>query len=187
MENSTELLMAVGGVFLVSWFGASRLRIDRRNLPSLRMQLTQIDRAVLAALHGEFQRTSHEESYPGGAVVCIQCGIEYAAGRVYCDCGNETIDADDFDDATCPIGTGGFDESDASPQEMVCIHVADDYWQAALLKSYLESHGVDCATLVQGRPGIQHLSLLPKPQMGLYVQADSAALARQLLSKSISD
>lgn len=186
MENSTHLLLAVGGVFLVSWYGASRLRIERRLIPSLRGRLAAIDPVLLAALQGEFHREPADDGFAGGVVVCANCGIEYPAGHAYCDCGCATIDADDFADASSPVAHGGVGEDEAS-EGLVCIHVADDYWRAELLKSYLESHGVDCATLIQGRPGIHHLSMLPKPELGLYVPAESAALARQLLKKSLSD
>ncbi|MEO8376526.1 MAG: hypothetical protein ABI579_02560 [Candidatus Sumerlaeota bacterium] len=187
MENSTHLLLAVGGVFLVSWFGASRLRIDGR-IPALRGPLSSIDRALLAALHGEFHQSPGDDMFAGGAVVCTHCGIEYPAGYAYCDCGTETVDVDDVDDASNPVShLFNNDETIANSDDLICIHVAEDFRHAALLKSYLESHGVESATLIQARQGIYHLSLLPKPQTGLYVHAETAALARQLLQNCTTD
>jgi hypothetical protein len=189
MENSTHLLLTVGSVFLVTWYGVSRLRIDRSRRFGLPGELRDFRVAAATAVRAEFRQAAEShEMYPGGFVVCNHCGIEYPAGIAFCDCGHETVEAEDMEEASAPVlPTAGETPDLEEAEDLVCIHVAENCWQASLLKSYLETHDIPCATGGQIAPGAYQFSVTPLSEVRLYVHTPHASRARQLLKECISD
>lgn len=184
MANSTPLILAVGGVFLLTWYGFRQVREERVRRTALPTPGTpDYQHTAAVALSGEFQAGLRSgDLFPGGAVLCPHCGIEFPAGVAFCDCGTETVDADEFDDIEMPFSPCGSDRDDEESEEsLVCIHVAGSYWKASLVKSYLESHGIFCVTRGNVASTFSHPHLPGGGEVRLMVQPHEAGKARTLL------
>lgn len=187
MEESAHLLLAVGSVFLVTWYGVRRMQQDRAaDSPAQPREDSFYRQVARLAVAGEFHRSAEPRTeYAGGHVVCAHCGIEYPAGVCFCDCGRETIDGDEYEDAASPVATD--DERLQQGTELVCVHVAENCWQASLLKGYLENQNIPCATGGNVPSTVYPFSATPLAEVRLYVHARMASRARRLLRECISD
>lgn len=183
MSNSASLLLAVGGVFLVTWYGVRQLRRERElrfTAPSFRSPHEErTDHPALLAEFTDRTRDSQEFEFAGGSVLCPNCAMEYPAGTIYCDCGTETAEADEMEEAESP--EQWFNHTEDTADSLVCIHVAESHWKAALLKSYLENHGIPCVTRGNVTSGLSHLNVTGGMDVRLMVPAEEATRGRALL------
>jgi hypothetical protein len=180
MPDSTPLILAVGGVVLLTWYGIRQARVERsQRLPLPARGTEQYQHLAESALSGEFRLTPLSESFPGGTVLCPHCGIEFPAGTAYCDCGTETVEADEVEEPECPEPLAECE--DLPDDALVCIHVGGSQWKASLLRSYLESHGIACVVRGPVANAFSHLQLPGNDEVRLFVPSEEAARARALL------
>lgn len=183
IAESDNLLLAVGAVFLVTWYGVTRFTLrthDARGGPAKR----QADHAqARAALAAEFEESPAAETmFPGGTVACVCCGAVYPAGVLYCECGAECEEVEEPDDTMEPplledqpaLEAEGLDE-------LVCIHVAENHWKATLLISFLNNHDIPCATRGTTSSGPYQFTYGPMSEVRLYVSRQHAEIAERLL------
>ena len=184
MQTSPSLFVAVGGVFLIAWYSLSRARATpRHSMAAPPPMIAPMREVAELAIASEFtDRTS--PNHAGGTVCCHDCGTEYPAGVLFCDCGGETAEAEE--EELCPA-----DDLDAQEpwceQDYVCVFQAESSWQALLLKNYLESHSIPCR-LTNGAPfsfvegSEQGSTDEPIHGIQICVPSEDVSLASQLLT-----
>ncbi|CAN5260829.1 hypothetical protein BH09SUM1_BH09SUM1_27520 [soil metagenome] len=179
------MFVAVGGVFLVTWYGLSRMR--GRGVEHLSVQESTHRAAqeiAITAMKGEFRQSFPSFEFAGGSVFCVCCAMEYPAGVLFCEaCGLETAEADDGDDAQ-PMA------HPAEEVEMICVHIAESLWTASLLKNFLESHEIFCMIenpipRPRGESAPQALEEVHVGVTGVFVATADEAHARQLLRRCV--
>lgn len=183
MTHSADLFVAVGGVFLVTWYGLSRARNRRSEGMCLRLnpESEQFKAVAVVALAAEFREEGRGlESLPGGSVFCPDCDARYPAGVLYCDCGVMTQEAQDGEDSS-------ESPDPLEDEELVCVHVVESSWKATLLMSFLESHDIPCAMSRAGSGSRHdlHNSLFGETRLWeikLLVASEDAERAKELLA-----
>ena len=190
MPESDNLLFAVGCVFLVTWYGVTRFA-NRRPTAS-RPHDSQASRPTIsrdahrAALEAEFRQAVPElvEEFPGGTVVCEECGDVFPAGVLYCSCGGETVEyefeeeeAAQAEETTAP----STQQMDFLEERLVIVDIAENHWKASLMKSFLESHDIPCATGGNSSSGPYQFNIGPMGEVKIYVYEQHERVARLLL------
>ncbi|MCC5875073.1 MAG: hypothetical protein JJU11_02530 [Candidatus Sumerlaeia bacterium] len=181
MAQPGHLLLAVGGVFLVAWYGIGRLgsaRGDRR-FPKVSPGSEDFSRISRAAIAAEFHPAPTEmddqDGFPGGTVYC-PCGQEkFPAGVLYCSCGRETEE---------DPPPAAHDEDTFAPSDLVCIYVAENSWKAGLIRRLLRERHIPC-TCTLSEPLHSGFDYTPLGEVPLYVPAGQATFAQSLLKKAL--
>lgn len=182
MAQPAHLLLAVGGVFLVAWYGIGRLGSSRgdRRFPKVTPGSEDFSRISRAAVAAEFQPgptdLEDEEKFPGGVVYCHPCGEEYPAGVLFCSCGMETEED--------PPPSMTEDEESFSPTDLICIYVAENSWKAGLIRRLLRERQIPCTCTLSDPPD-SGFDYTPLGEVPLYVPARQASFAQSLLKKAL--
>lgn len=188
LPPANHVLLVVGGVLLVTWYGMHRLREWRpRDEESSGERFSRpMPPAVATAFEAEFRpaRPGADFLLPGGESICPNCGITYPAGILYCDCGSELVEEEDLEEPAAPIHEETDRVSfDLGSEELVCVHVAETVWKAGLIKSYLEHHDIPCATLGNSSSGPYAMNIGHLAEVRILVHAHHADQARVLVSE----
>ncbi len=187
MPATSDIFLAVGGVFLVTWYGISRMAGNRpeQRTPPLPGS-AQYRQSAQFAIAAEFAgNTPLIETLPGGSVFCPDCRVEFPAGTIYCECGAETAELEDIDD---PIPDFEFPKEDEGtpglgPSEdgLVCIYIAENTWKASLLTSILENNDIPSATTGNAPVALYSFSYSPMMEVKIMVLETDAEQARELI------
>lgn len=203
-NQASPLVLAVGAVFLLTWYGVRRLRGGSIRLeppPSSRHPGGPDDfrERALTALRAEFRDREEARARflaAGGAVECEACGAVHPAGTLYCDCGGETCESEEEDEQPVPAGEAGeADGEEPRPAsagsdeeehggDLVVVHIAENHWKGSLLRSYLESNGIPCITGGNVPSIVYQFNFTPLGEVRLYVHRAHADEARELLEKT---
>lgn len=188
MAQSGPILLAVGGVFLVAWYGLGRLGSSRqdRRFPKVFPGSEEFQNISRAALAAEFQpgpqvSDEMESEFPGGTVFC-PCGLEkYPSGTLYCSCGLETLE----DPPPPETATGErSEEGGLGSENLVCIYIAESSWKAGLIRRLLKEKRIAC-TCTLSNPSETGFDYTPEGEVPLYVVAGQASRAQHLLKKAL--
>lgn len=174
----TSLVLAVGSVFILTFYGFRQLRREQAGETGVR----QIDRepaGLETALAGEFRDSSDDGEWPaaGGSVLCRDCGMEYPAGVLYCDCGSELVDAEDAEDMIATLPERRVLEESA----LVCVHTVSDRWRADLLRAFLDSRGIPSMLRGNVASGYAHFPV-PDQHVKILVAPEDVEQARELIA-----
>lgn len=182
MENSENILIAVGCVFLITWYGIlNPVRQPRLARPVRLDGLRPRRHPARAVLVAEWRSETIGDMVEfGGAVACRDCGTPYPAGTLTCDCGGACIEEEPAEQEEPAEIIHSIDPDD---DRLVCVHLAENGWTASLLKSYLAHHDIPCATGGNSLTGPYSFSSLPMGQVRILVLPEHAEQAGALIRR----
>ncbi len=193
MEDTDSILLAVGGVLIITWYGVTRWKfVDPVSTEDARIRM-RVEQPPSEALIGEFtNRDESESDWSGGTVECPSCGSDYPAGTLYCSCGSETVEVDEEDHLTfthqLPTAFNDTEQDTvrAKSEDVVCIYTAENTWKAALVSGILENHQIPCSYGANGACPPYQFSMMPMGEVKLFVYKDDMEEAQRILKTLFS-
>lgn len=185
MASTPSLTLALGGVFLVTWYGWRQMHRKNGGRPRPPQPGTvEYCQSASVALAAEFYEPPVAQAdFPGGAVLCQDCGATYPAGQLYCECGGENQEPDELaEEGSHGNTTASVRELDET--QLVCIYVAESSWKAFLLRSFLESHDIACVTKGTVASGLLNFHYMGAEEVRILVSSEDACHASELIRRS---